>query len=95
MATDASGSGDNDDIEAMMKELGLTEEDLDDVVVRQDVVSPEATRWMAIARVHKEKPNSLFWFYKNMRVACDLAQMVSIRPLEDNLYTLQFSCLED
>lgn len=30
-----------------------------------------------------------------MRVAWDLAQEVKFRPLEDNLYTLQFSCLGD
>ena len=30
-----------------------------------------------------------------MRAAWDLAQKVNIRPLEDNLYTLQFSCLGD
>ena len=39
----------------MMKELGLSEEDLDDVVVDQQYVSPEATRWMAVARVNTEK----------------------------------------
>ncbi|XP_073351892.1 uncharacterized protein [Aegilops tauschii subsp. strangulata] len=50
---------------------------------------------MAIARVHTDKPYSQYWFYKTMRVAWDLAQEVKIRPLEDNLYTLQFSCLGD
>lgn len=56
MATNASGSGDQDDLEAMMKELGLSEDDLDNVVVDQKALPPEATRWMAIARVHNEKP---------------------------------------
>ena len=78
-----------------MKELGLWEEDLDDVVVDQKSVPPEATRWMAIARVHNENPYSQFWFYKNMQAAWDLAQKVNIHPVEDNLYTLQFSCLGD
>lgn len=48
----ASGSGSGSatsDLEAMMKELGLREEDLVDVVVEEDDLLPEeATRWMAI-----------------------------------------------
>ena len=60
MASEASGSGTHEDLEAMMKELGLSEEDLDDIVVDQKAVPPEATRWMAIARVHNEKPYSQF-----------------------------------
>ena len=30
-----------------------------------------------------------------MRAAWDLAQEVQFKPLEDNLYTIQFSCLGD
>ena len=30
-----------------------------------------------------------------MRAAWDLAQEVQFKPLEDNLYTVQFSCLGD
>lgn len=50
---------------------------------------------MAIARVHSEKPYCQYWFYRNMWVAWDLEKEVKIRPLEDNLYTMQFSCLGD
>ncbi|KAM3364598.1 hypothetical protein ACQJBY_014758 [Aegilops geniculata] len=85
----------NSDLEAMMAELGLKEDELQDVVVEEGELPAEATRWMAIARVHTDKSYSQYWFYKNMRVAWDLAQEVKIRPLEDNLYTLQFSCLGD
>ena len=95
MASKASGSGDPEDLEALMKELGLSEEDLDDVVVDQKSVPPEATRWMAIARVHTEKPYNQYWFYRGMRVAWDLAQEVKIRLLEENRYSLPFSCLDD
>ena len=95
MAAEASGSGDPDDLATMMKELGLSEEDLDDVVIDQQSVPPEATRWMAVARVNTEKQYSQYWFYRNMRAAWNLAQKVNIRPLEDNLYTLQFACLGD
>src|SRR4051812_6002042 len=34
-------------------------------------------------------------FFKNMRAAWDLAEEVRFKPLEDNLYTTQFSCLGD
>ena len=53
----ASGSGMAvSDLEAMMEELGLKEDDLQDVVIEDDELPEEATRWMAIARVHMEKP---------------------------------------
>jgi len=83
------------DLEAMMEELGLKEEDLQDVVVEDDELPKEATRWMALARIHTDKPYSQYWFFKNMRAAWDLAYDVKFRPLEDNLYTLQFFCLGD
>ena len=89
MEETASSSGmANSDLEAMMAELGLKEDELQDVVVDEGDLSKEATRWMAIARVHTEKPYSQYWFYKNMRVAWDLAQEKKIRPLEENLYSM-------
>lgn len=94
MADEAEGSG-SSKLEAMMAELGLQEDDLQDVIVEEDELPEEATRWMAIARVHTDKPYSQYWFFRNMRVAWDLAQEVKIKPLEDNLYTMQFSCLGD
>ena len=48
-----------------------------------------------MSRVHSAKTYSQFWFFKNMRAARDLAQEVQFKPLEDNLYTVQFSCLGD
>ena len=83
------------DLEAMMEELGLKEDDLQDVVVDDEELQVEATWCMTIARVHTMKPYSQYWFYKNMRVAWDLAKEVKIRLLQENLYTLQFSCLGD
>ena len=65
------------------------------MVIEDDELPEEATRWMAIARVHTEKAYSQYWFYRNMQVTWDLAKEVKIRPLEDNLYTLQFGCLGD
>lgn len=42
-----------------MKELGLREDDLHDVLVEQEEA---LTRWIAIARVHMDKPNNQYWF---------------------------------
>ncbi|KAE8816021.1 hypothetical protein D1007_06567 [Hordeum vulgare] len=77
-----------------MSELGLQEEYMEDVVVeKEDPLPPTATRWMAIARDHMEKKYNEYGFYKTMRAAWDLAPTVQIRPLEENLHTLQFACL--
>lgn len=94
-ASGSGGQGSADDVAKLMAELGLKEEDLDDVVFDEKEASEEATWWIAVARVHSVKPYSQFWFFKNMRAAWDLAQEVRFRPLEDNLYTIQFSCLGD
>ena len=51
------------EMEAMMKELGLKEDDLVDVVVEDAAIKEEATRWMAIARVYTDKTYSQYWFY--------------------------------
>ena len=89
----ASGSGEVDDMQQMMAELGLREEDLDDVVFDEEEAPPEAVRWIALARVNTPKTYSQTWFYRNMRVAWDIAQEVKFKPLENNLYNIQFSCL--
>ena len=92
------------EVARLMEELGLHEDDLDDVIVDEAAVPQDAARWMAVARVHIDKTyNSFFsakkktysqtWFFRNMRSAWDLAQVVNFKPLEPNLYTLQFNCL--
>jgi hypothetical protein len=72
------------------------EDDLDDVVFEEDKHSPgEATQWLMISRVLNEGEYSSFWFFKNIRSACDLAQEAKTRYLNSNLHMLQFSCLGD
>ena len=71
-----AGSSGVNDVEKMMMELGLREEDLDDVVFDEKEAPPDAVRWIALARVHSCKTYSQFWFFKNMRAACDLAREV-------------------
>ena len=84
-----------DDVEAMMRELGLTEEDLDDVIFDEKQAPAEGPRWIMLAKVNTTKTYSQTWFYRNMRAAWDAAQAVKFKPLEENLYTIQFSCLGD
>jgi hypothetical protein len=87
----SSSGGDEAGIEKMLQQLGINEEDLDDVVFEEEEQPPpEATRWLAIARVFTESDYSSFWFFKNMRTAWDLAQDVKTRSLESNLHTFQF-----
>ena len=69
----ASGSSGVSNVERMMEDLGLKEEDLDDVVFNEQEAPPEEPRWIAIAKVNTSKSYSQTWFYRNMRVAWDLA----------------------
>ncbi|KAI4973551.1 hypothetical protein ZWY2020_041079 [Hordeum vulgare] len=78
-----------------MEEHGLNEENLQDLVVDEKDLPEESTCSMAISRVHTPKSYSQYWFYRTTRVTWDLAQEVKIRPLDENLYTLQFQCLGD
>lgn len=55
------------EVEVMMKELGLMGA-IWDVVVRDDELPGEATRRMAIVRVHMEKPYSQYWFFRTCRL---------------------------
>ena len=66
MASDgASGSrsvgpSETDDVTTLMMELGLREEDLVDVVSDEEEAPPEATRWIALVRVHLPKSYSQY-----------------------------------
>ena len=58
----------------MMEMTGLPEDDLDGEVFEEEEVPPlESIKWMALAKVHKEKPYNQFWFFKTTRATWDLA----------------------
>lgn len=79
------------ELEGLMDELEIAEEDLDDLVFEDEIPDSAASpRWLAIGKVHTSKEYGDYWFYKNMRSACDLAQTVKFRSLGDNLYTCSF-----
>ncbi|KAE8810900.1 hypothetical protein D1007_12247 [Hordeum vulgare] len=88
-----AGPPEIDDVQLLMKELGLREEDMDDVVFDETEASMEVARWIALARVNSARTYSQYWFFRNTRSAWDLAHKVLFKTLEDNLYTVQFSCL--
>jgi hypothetical protein len=79
----------------MMQQLGLTEDDLNDVVFEEEWPPPaEATRWLAIAQVYTEFEYSSYWLFKNMHLAWDFKQEMKTRSLK-NMHTFQFSYLGD
>ncbi|KAE8789401.1 hypothetical protein D1007_36381 [Hordeum vulgare] len=84
------------DLEELMGELGIEEEDLDDLAF-EDVITEDApeSRWLTIGKVHTSWEYGAFWFYKKMRNTWDLTQTAKFRSLGNNLYTMQFSCLGD
>ena len=83
MAHDAAASASCEEkgLVDLMNELGIIDEDLDDLVYDyEDEVSDESSylRWLAIGKVHTSHEYGDFWFHKNMRNAWDLAQSVKI-----------------
>ena len=74
MASDGtSASSGISDVEQMMRELGLKEADLDDVVFDEQEAPPNEPRWTVLARVNTTKTYSQTWFFRNMRSAWDVA----------------------
>jgi hypothetical protein len=90
-----SGTAGAGDVEALSAKLGLAEDDLDDVVFEEEGKQPDATRWLAVGKVHTETEFSHYCFFKNMRSAWDLAKDVKIKVIEENMFVFQFACLGD
>ena len=84
----AAGSSGLNDVEKMMMELGLREEDLDDVVFDEQEAPSESPRWVALIKVNTNKTYSQTWFFRNMRSSWDVAQEAKFKPLEENLYSV-------
>jgi hypothetical protein len=80
-----------------MKNLVLKDEELDDVILpKEDFVNlQEGARWMAVVKVHTMKHFGNQPFFQRMDAAWGFAKKWSIRPVEDNLFVLQVSCLGD
>ena len=90
---EASGSSGISDMEKMMEELGLREEDLDDIVYDKKEAPEEGARWIALAKVNTNKTYSQTWFFKNMRLAWDAAggevQTLGRQPVYCQVFVLR------
>ena len=58
----ASAGPEVDDVATLMEELGLREEDLDDVVFDEKGAPLEAARWIALVKVNSPKTYTNFGF---------------------------------
>lgn len=67
-ATSASGAWEDKELADLMNELGIIEEDIDDLVY-EDIKLEQAmeARWLEIDKVHTNREYGDFWFYKNLR----------------------------
>jgi hypothetical protein len=85
------------DLQELLKKLVLKDEELDDVVLPREEFEGlrEEARWMAVVKVHTNKHFGNQPFFQKMDVAWGLAKKWTIRPVEDNLFILQVSCLGD
>ena len=92
----ASGSGSKPEpIDVMLQRLGFEEEEFDDLVLEEEDVPMEGMKWLALARVHTSNMFSVQTFEQHMRNAWSPAREVKFSALEENLFTIQCSCLGD
>jgi hypothetical protein len=83
-------------IDNMLLQLGIDEEEFDDLAFEEDEEAPkEGIKWMALARVHTFNLFSPQTFDQHMRVAWSLAREVQFHYLEENLFTIHCFCLGD
>jgi hypothetical protein len=80
----------------MLLRLGIEEDAADDLVFEEEEDAPkEGIKWMALARVHTDNFFSPQTFEQHMRFAWSPAKEVIFHALEENLFTIQCSCLGD
>jgi hypothetical protein len=83
-------------LEEMLLRLGIEEDAADDLVFEEEETAPkEGIKWMALARVHTDNFFSPQTFEQHMRFAWSPAKEVKFQALEENLFTIQCSCLGD
>lgn len=84
------------DLDDKLRRLNLREEEEEDAVLEENLDELEKdAELMALARVHTERKFSHGAFYGTMRSAWNSAQSVEFRAMEDNLFSVQLSCLAD
>lgn len=89
-------SGSRSSVEDLLGRLNLEEEEDTGFVWEDEVNEPdEKAKWLAIVKVHTNRGFSPSALFAVMRSAWNSAQDVTWRKIEDNLFTIQFTCLGD
>jgi hypothetical protein len=84
------------DVGELLKNLKLHDSELDDVFLgKEEMGNLPMVKWMAAAKLLSRKGFSSESLKRTMLVAWNLAQEVTIRDVEPNLFTMQARCLAD
>jgi hypothetical protein len=93
---EGSGSKKDEHLGDLLQRLGIDDDEIDDLVFEdQEDVPREGIKWMALVKLHTVNFFSPQTFEQHMRTAWSPAKEVKFRPLEDNMFTIQCSCLGD
>ncbi|KAE8777663.1 hypothetical protein D1007_49637 [Hordeum vulgare] len=83
-------------VEDLTGKLNLQEREEDDLNFNEEFPDEGGeAEFMAIARVHTDKPFSRGAFYESMRMAWSLARGVTFNALGENLFSITVNCLGD
>lgn len=83
-------------VDELIGKLNLQEREDDDLNFDEEFPDEvDEAEFMAIARVHTDKPFSRDAFYDSMRLAWSLAQGATFNALGGNLIAITINCLAD
>ncbi|KAE8799792.1 hypothetical protein D1007_24891 [Hordeum vulgare] len=95
-ANSTTRAGNSEGMDDLIGKLNLNEREEDDLNFDEEFPDEgDAAEFMAIARVHTNKPFSRGAFYENMRMAWSLAQGVTFSALGENLFSITVDCMGD
>ncbi|KAE8796676.1 hypothetical protein D1007_28304 [Hordeum vulgare] len=95
-ANSTTRAGGSEVMDDLIGKLNLNEREEDDLNFDEEFPDEGyAAEFMAIARVHTNKPFSRGAFYENMRMAWSLAQGVTFSALGENLFSITVDCMGD
>jgi hypothetical protein len=93
----AGGDGSNPSLEALLRSLQITGDDLEGLFVPKEEVKSlrEDSKWMAVVKLLSSKPFSAVALEKTMRFAWAPAQEVTFSAREEGRFLVKASCLGD